>query len=749
MKTNQLLIRMLLGTGLWFLSFTLLAQVPQGFNYQAVVRNASGAILPNQNVGLKLSILQGGPSGTLVYSETWTIATNVQGLVTLIIGQGTPVSGNFSKIDWTNLPLFLKTELDPAGGSNYTLSEIKPLLAVPLARAISGGKLVISGDGTQNDTIALFEVKRSDGQTVFAVYPEGIRAYVIDEQTKVAKGGFAVGGYDPVKGFTREYLRVTPDSVRIYIKNENLKGAKGGFAVGGYDPVKGSAGQYLDVSGKGEAEIINPSVSRVIWYPNKEAFLAGRVLIEHPDSIGLNSMAIGFESKAIGPWSQAMGFRCVAKGPNSTAIGIYAKALSPNTFALGDHAKAIGNDSYAFGSGASADGIGCFAFGSIGRDSIGNISTINTRAYGDHSFAFGLGSVSASLGAFSLGTNNVALGHFSLAGGFFTSAVGDFSTSLGSRTYAGQPYAFATGFLSKAEGFASIAMGMAQFTEGNNSVAIGSESRATKYGAVALGALAKAEGEHAFALGKMNEAWGNQSFSAGASSKANAVSSIAFGTEAIADGERSVVLGGIQSKATGAGSYAFGDHCNAKSFGSVVIGRYNQVNGGDNMTDWVGIDPLFVAGNGLAGAEANAMVLYKNGNMWIGGGLTQFSDARAKKNIQPIHNSLDKLAGINPVYFEFVDTNTHPGGRQIGVLAQDMQPVFPELVSKNPDGFLSVDYSRFSAVLLSAVKELKEIVDLQENRISQLEKENQELLELRTQLRDIQQAIEIQALNNK
>ena len=111
-----------------------------------------------------------------------------------------------------------------------------------------GGKLEVVGDGTEAADDPLFEVKRNDGQTVFAVYPEGVRIYVEESNTKGTKGGFAVGGFTPSKGLTNEFLRVTPDSVRVYVNDDGVKGTKGGFAVGGFSPAKGTTNEFLRVS---------------------------------------------------------------------------------------------------------------------------------------------------------------------------------------------------------------------------------------------------------------------------------------------------------------------------------------------------------------------------------------------------------------------------------------------------------------------------------------------------------------------
>ena len=95
-----------------------LSQSPQAFKYQAVARDGSGNILANQSVSVKISILQGTPTGSIAYSETHNVSTDPYGMINLDIGKGTPVSGTFSGINWGNDAFFLKLEMDPAGGTS-------------------------------------------------------------------------------------------------------------------------------------------------------------------------------------------------------------------------------------------------------------------------------------------------------------------------------------------------------------------------------------------------------------------------------------------------------------------------------------------------------------------------------------------------------------------------------------------------------------------------------------------------------
>jgi uncharacterized protein (TIGR02145 family) len=84
-------------------------------------------------VGMRISILQGSTTGTAVYVETHSPTTNANGLVSIEIGGGTVVSGSFSAINWANGPYYVKTETDPAGGTNYSITGTQQLLSVPYA----------------------------------------------------------------------------------------------------------------------------------------------------------------------------------------------------------------------------------------------------------------------------------------------------------------------------------------------------------------------------------------------------------------------------------------------------------------------------------------------------------------------------------------------------------------------------------------------------------------------------------------
>jgi len=169
-KSAQLLMMMLI-------SSSLFAQTPQKMNYQAVIRNGSNGLLTLTPVGMQISILQGSTTGTAVYVETQTPITNANGLVSLEIGSGTIGTGTFEGIDWAAGPYFIKTETDPTGGTDYSITGTSELLSVPYAlhteTAATATKLAVAKningvpfDGSADITIPATEIQYFEKELV-------------------------------------------------------------------------------------------------------------------------------------------------------------------------------------------------------------------------------------------------------------------------------------------------------------------------------------------------------------------------------------------------------------------------------------------------------------------------------------------------------------------------------------------------------------------------------------------------------
>jgi hypothetical protein len=119
--------------GFIFLVQILFAQAPQSFKYQAVIRYSDGAIVQNQMVSLRISLLADSPQGSATYAETHDVTTNQFGIANIDIGEGTPQSGAFNNIDWGEHTYFIQTELDINGNGNYAFIGTSRLQSVPYA----------------------------------------------------------------------------------------------------------------------------------------------------------------------------------------------------------------------------------------------------------------------------------------------------------------------------------------------------------------------------------------------------------------------------------------------------------------------------------------------------------------------------------------------------------------------------------------------------------------------------------------
>ncbi len=623
---------------------TVLAQAPESFSYQAIVRNNAGQPLADTSVTFQFNIHQGSASGTLVYSENHSVTTNDFGLVNLQIGQGTVNSGDFATIDWGNDSYFLNVQIDQ--GSGFVDMGTQQFISVPYAmyaknagssgvagnsgdiqlnkngkisadpdlhwdftknkftvgQSADDGRMIIQQDANAPDTIPILEVKNKAGQTVFVVYPDSVHFFIKDDNSKgVLKGGFAVSGRSGTSVSKNDYLVVRPDSTRIYFKESGAKGVlKGGFAVSGRSGTKSGTGQeYFNISPNTTANIINPSEARILWYPNKEAFLTGRVLIESPDSVGTNSFVTGFESKAIGNYSQALGYRSKARGDYSIAIG-------DSTMAIGDYSFALGGP------------------GEYWNYSLGSYVHVNApKALSDYSYSFGMGCISNSYGAVSFGMRDTASGDNSLTMGYHCVATGWCANVIGGGAHANGDFSIAMGLGSIANDAFSIAMGRDAITNGEGGVAIGYFTTAEDY-CTAMGKYTIAEGMASTAIGAHAVAKGYVSTALGEYTLADGDASTAIGSESVANAYVATAIGD-HAVATGYNSIAMGYYTKAKTYCATIIGSFNDTSFvlTNGYNQWKNTDPIFVVGNGYYDYDAhdtirhNAVTVLKNGNVGI------------------------------------------------------------------------------------------------------------------------------------
>ncbi|HUX97316.1 MAG TPA: FISUMP domain-containing protein [Bacteroidales bacterium] len=293
---------------------------------------------------MQISILQGSSTGSVVYTETQTPTTNANGLVTIEIGG----EAGFDAIVWADGPYFIKTETDPTGGTDYTITGTSQLLSVPYAlhaETVTSVPYALLAETVANVPYALLaETVANETQDLSDVLTNGTDA---GNKAMVNVSRLGVG-------------TTTPEF------NLTLTGDGGILAKGSEN-----AGDTLTSTGYG---------TRLIWYPRKAAFRAGFAGSTEwdDDSIGVGSTALGYQPKATGHSSVAMGSHTTASGPSSTAMG-------SNTTASGNYSTVMGYNTTASGQSSTAMGFGTTASG------------VNSTAIGRNIEAHGIGSIAIAL----------------------------------------------------------------------------------------------------------------------------------------------------------------------------------------------------------------------------------------------------------------------------------------------------------------------------------------------------------------
>ena len=215
---------------------------------------------------------------------------------------------------------------------------------------------------------------------------------------------------------------------------------------------------------------------------------------------------------------------------------------------------------------------------------------------------------------------------------------------------------------------------------------------------------------------------GTYSSAAGHATTADGDYSTAIGVGVTASGLASTAIG-WNTTANGGASTAMGKETIASDYSSTIIGQYNSSGSSATSANSFSTSaPAFVIGNGTASnAKSDAFKVLFNGDATVSNDLTVSgdvvisSDARLKSNIVSLGSTLSKLLQIDGKSYEM------KGKQKIGVLAQEIQEVFPELVSEGDNEMLAVNYQGLVPVLINALKEQDKIIKSQEARLTNIE----------------------------
>ena len=529
---------------------------------------------------------------------------------------------------------------------------------------------------------------------------------------------------------------------------------------------------------------------RMMWYPDKAAFRVGQVIGGQWDqnNIGSYSFASGTNTIASGNYSIALGSNTTSSGNNSTALGYATIASAEYSTAMGSQTTASETFSTTMGFGTNASGTSSTAMGFM------------TSASAESSTAMGYITTASGYASTSMGENTIASGGLSTAMGSLTTALGDYSTAMGYRTDASGDYSTAMGYLTTASGSNSTTLGYATISSAEYSTAMGSQTTASEtfstamgFGTTAsgtsstsMGFITNASAESSTAMGYVTTASGYASTSMGENTIASGGISTAMGSQTTAKSAYETVLGRwntdytplningwgatdrlfVIGNGTGPAS-ASSDALTVLKNGNVGIGETNpgfplnlsssdgdkislDGNTGDHFG--FGIQPqLFqihtqkesddiVFGWGNSNEFNESMRISGNGDVLMQGRLTQLSDMRLKKEISPLQNSLEKIIQLNGYHYYWKDEELDTS-LQSGVIAQEVQKIFPELIRSDDKGYLSVNYIGLIPYLIQSIKEQQVQNNQQQDKINQLSKENEDLRKIKIEVEELKKMI--------
>lgn len=712
-----------------FIVVLVSGQVPNKINYQAVVRNSDGTIKSGTPVTLEFRIYDMGSGGNQVFEEIHIPTTDEFGRISLVIGEINDILFDWSKgpysleviADGTSMgtsqivsvPYALMSrdvvnnddaDPDPSNeiqdlqleGNVLTITgndQATPIVLagggdsqwnmdgdsvtitdknVGIGTASPSGKLVVMGDGTTTVEEPLFEVKKQDGQTVFAVYNDSVRVFVNNESTtKGVKGGFAVGGYNSsVKGSFNEYLRVTPDSVRIYVDNNPQgKGVKGGFAVGGYSAAKSSATSFMSLTP--ENYLIGHESGQLItdgMYNSTLGYQAGSALTTGSENIflgyqsgfnntdGNHNTFIGYQagySNTSGYQNSFIGYR--AGHDNTTGLfnlfvgyeaGLTNTTGSQNMF-MGYRAGASNKEGQynmflgimAGAANTSGNGNLFIGPGAGFYNTTGNRNIFVGNMAGNYNVS---GSSNLFFGEYA-GYNNVS-GFYNI---FIGTTAGGSNTSGHKNIFIGDQagYINTTGYENSIVGYQSGY----KLIDGKNNVFMGFESGYTSNGSnnVYIGSRS----------GKFNRGSGNIFIGTGAAGLEDSISNTLVIDNTI----------GIAAH-------------NALIYGNMEGTRMLALNGR------VGVRRAPSAGYALE-VEGEAFKTSGTGSWAV------TSDVRVKREIEEIYDAAEVMMKLRPVRFRYTEEYLadHPGVEDkvyVNFIAQEYREVFPESVRASSDNSL-------------------------------------------------------------
>lgn len=545
----------------------------QSFNYQAVVRNAAGDIVPNQSIGVQAKLLQGSASGSIIYTETHTIMSNDRGIISLAIGSGT-TSDNFTTIDWSTQNQWLDISVDITGGTTYTNLGAFKLQQVPYALYAlkSGDSAAFSTTGnvtsnapgtiTTNDFVfGSTQIENDAGTT------DDDKRFFFDK---------GVGSFRAGQGSTTTWNYANQGNNSVAFGTNNIAKGPASSAFGTTNTVN-AFNSFIS----GESNTINAIA------------LNSTLLGTFNITSGMNSFGVGANNNITATEGVAIGTSLIADSYNQINIGRF------NTQQTGDLQSFTSIDRlFVVGNGTStatrSDALVILKNGNTRINGSLTIDGDNQEAGTSYTLPTQDGTTNQIMQTNGVGNvswiNTNSIGVFSTAANVTSNANGNTATDdfiFGSTQFADD--------INNEDDNNRLF-----FDKSKGAFRVGATNESSKWDETNLGF-------YSAVFGFENIATGSQSFISGGFNEANGFYSVAMGHDNFAEVTNAIALGRGHK---------------VESFNQTSIGGYS-INVTGNANAFVATDRLFVIGNGTADhSRSDALVMLKNGNTTLNGTLT-------------------------------------------------------------------------------------------------------------------------------
>ncbi len=653
-------------------------QAPEKFKYQAVVRDSNNAILSNQTIGMQIIIRQGSIGGGAIYTETFATTTNTYGVINLEVGTGT-TTDNLSAINWTNGPYYIETAVDITGGTSYSVLGASQLVSVPYSLYAKNAENVINdlvddadADPTneiQDISLSGADLTISDGSTVNLSAITDDEDWVVTSGTNYTNGNAGHIGIGDVASSQNRWRLTVKDTVNAMLDSNNIDVSEL-FAV---------FTRNLNENNTGVG----------IGFQSTSTVTGMGAAIVHERTNSNSRGKLHFATKSSGSAAdEDIPIRLTIDEIGRLGVGI----TSPSEYLH------VSGGNGLFDRGTTESSLNRTLTLGGARNGNSTFGSLNFQNYDSDTATEYVGASIRSNNSDDA-TENGNLQFFTYNGSLTERMTIDESGMVGIGETAPQARLDVTDIAV----IGNVSVG-AQSTDQGTSVANGNGFTTTPW--VYTNAI-EAQGERG--------------------SSSTLITLGADGTYGIADQIHMVTSGTSQMTVASDGKIGM-DKTSPDTDLHIRQSQQSITNGTggikfEESADTTDFWRIYHSGIYFSFNLKGNRVAYVNTN----GAWTVDSDRRLKYNIKPLRSVLDRVMDLKPVDYLYNEQKSTEN-KMIGFVAQEVQPLFPEIVVNSEDNKLGITYGSTGVIAIKAIQEQQKIIEKQQGKIEEMKLLLQQLL---------------------